>query len=151
MEKFIKKASKDCIIKKHHVSNMYARNVMNGMNDKDDSEPSKADEVEHYMKERINHDDELDGMSLKQIRQRYIKRHQKSRKHSRALGYSDINIGNLRQANASYFNRVNLIDPNASSLPPRPLNVILQQTIRGEEKDDIERVLDVLKKMRGVF
>ena len=152
MEKYIKKASKDCIIPKHHTSNMYARNILNGLNDKDDSMPSKADDVEDYMKERINHDDELDGMSLKQIRQRYIKRHQKSRKHSRALGYSDRNIGALRQATSSFNDRVNIIDPNASTpLPPRPMNLIIQQTIRQDENSDIERILDVLKQMRNVF
>lgn len=151
MEKFIKKASKDSIIPKHATSNLYARNILNGLNDKDDSMPSKADDVEDYMKERINHDDQLDGMSLKQIRQHHKERYQKSRRHSRALGYSTQNIGALRQATSSFNDRVNIIDPNASSLPPRPMNLIVQQTIRQDENSDIERILDVLKQMRNVF
>ena len=147
MEKFIKNATKDSVIPKHHTSNLYARNVMNGMNDKDDSQPSKQDEVTQYMREQPHRDEEISGMSLKQIRQRYRKRHQKSRIHSRALGYSSQNIGNLRQANKAYVDRTNLIDPNASSIPPRPINLILQQQIRNDE-NDIDRVLDILRKIR---
>ena len=150
MDKFIHKNTVDFTFKKHHTSNLYARNVLEDWSPSDDKNNlSKADEVKDFIKEERHRDEELSGMSLREINNHWKKYYQKSRRHSRALGFSDRNIGMLKDANQNYVNKINLIQP-AGSEKPLPLYLDEEGLPTDQTYNDITRVLDVLSTLDGL-
>lgn len=65
-----------------------------------------------YAGDRRHRDTKLQGLSLRQIRSRHRRVYAKNRKTSSVLGYNKANIDMLKTANASFNDRLNIINPD---------------------------------------